>query len=239
MSSNVTDPKVGIIVQARSGSTRLPGKIFKELAAGETVLSYLLARLSTCKLVDCIIVATTTNPQDNSLVEWLKANHYHFYRGDEENCLDRFYQTIKTFEIDIAVRITSDCPLVAPEIIDDMIQYYLNNRQQVDYLSNRQFTNFPEGLDTEIFSFKILEEAAYNADKQEEREHINYYFLNRPSQYKIRYYNHSLGFDYSRFKLSIDTLQDLNYIRSIFVNKNLPFDFSFKELIEVLIEFAN
>ncbi|MBM4053440.1 MAG: acylneuraminate cytidylyltransferase [Planctomycetes bacterium] len=234
MSSNVTNPRVAIIVQARMGSTRFPGKILKEIVGAETVLGYLLKRLSSSKHANKIIVATTTNPKDNVLESWLKKNGYLFYRGNEDDCLDRFYQICAYYNVDIAVRITSDCPLVVPEVVDDMIFYYLNNYHEIDYLSNRQYTNFPEGIDVEIFSTKILTEAAENAVLKKEREHINYYFLNRDTQYRVRYYNHNLGFDYSRFKLSIDTYEDIERVRSLFKEKGLPLDFSLLQLIGVL-----
>lgn len=216
------------------GSSRLPGKVLKELTAGRSVLGYLLERLSNCRQADKIIVATTTNPGDDILVERLQDWKYLYYRGSENDCLDRFHRTCEQFGVDIAVRITSDCPLVIPTITDEMIAYYMNNRTQIDYLSNRQYTNFPEGLDVEIFSRELLEEAAKNALLQKEREHINYFFLERDSQYRIRYYNHNLARDYSCFKLSIDTQHDLDNCRAFFEKKRLPFNFSFHDLIKVL-----
>ncbi|GAX62911.1 spore coat polysaccharide biosynthesis protein F [Candidatus Scalindua japonica] len=218
------------------GSTRLPKKVLMEVVEGYSILGYLLKRLSSGKQADKIIVATTTNNKDDELEEWVKDSGYHYFRGSEADCLDRFYQVIERYGIDIVVRITSDCPLIIPEVVDEMIKYYLNNSTKIDYLSNRQFTNFPEGMDVEIFSREILEDAARNAAKQKEREHINYFFLDRPSQYRIRYYNHNLGVDYSRFKLSVDTHQELEQIRSFFKEKGLPFQFTFKELINVLIK---
>ncbi|WP_261341061.1 glycosyltransferase family protein [Candidatus Scalindua japonica] len=225
-----------MVVQARMGSTRLPKKVLMEVVEGYSILGYLLKRLSSGKQADKIIVATTTNNKDDELEEWVKDSGYHYFRGSEADCLDRFYQVIERYGIDIVVRITSDCPLIIPEVVDEMIKYYLNNSTKIDYLSNRQFTNFPEGMDVEIFSREILEDAARNAAKQKEREHINYFFLDRPSQYRIRYYNHNLGVDYSRFKLSVDTHQELEQIRSFFKEKGLPFQFTFKELINVLIK---
>jgi spore coat polysaccharide biosynthesis protein SpsF len=216
------------------GSSRLPGKVLKELTAGRTVLGYLLERLSNCRQADKILVATTTNPGDDILVEWLEERKYPYYRGSENDCLDRFYRAGKQFDIDATVRITSDCPLVIPAVVDEMITYYVNNRTQIDYLSNRQYTNFPEGLDVEIFSQELVKEAADNAFLQEEREHINYYFLKRDSRYRIRYYNHNLGYDYSCFKLSIDTQSDLDNCKTFFEKKQLPLDFSLHELIKVL-----
>jgi len=234
MFSDAIKPKVGIIVQARLGSKRLPQKIFKQLTPEHIVLEYLLKRLSNCHNYDCLVVATTKNLKDNVLAEWLDENNYLYYRGDEANCLKRYCETCNKFNIDIIVRITSDCPLVIPEIVDEMIGYYLNNRTEIDYLSNRQYTNFPEGLDTEIFSKRIIQEALRYAEKQEELEHINYFFLYRNQKYKIRYFNQNTGFDYSKYKLSIDTKSDLSRIQNLFFQNKLKYNFSFIDLINVL-----
>ena len=237
MSSSGTKPSIGIIVQARLGSTRLPGKIFKELIAGETVLSYLLGRLSACQSADKVIVATTTSSKDDSLARWLKNNGYRFYRGSETDCLDRLHCACEQFAVDIAVRITSDCAFVVPENVDEMIRYYIGNRFEIDYLSNRINTNFPEGLDVEIFTSEMLKHAAAHATLMKEREHINYFFLDRAETYKVRYFNHDLGLDYARFKLSIDTRQDLDQARLLFSEYGLPMHFSFNELTRVLLKY--
>lgn len=234
MSSKDTKKEVAVIVQARLGSTRLPGKVLMDFVGGESVLGYLLKRLSTCKLVDKIIVATTTNPKDDLLEKWLSDRNITFFRGSEENCIERYCGALKKFSAEVVVRITSDCPLVIPQVIDDMIKHYLNNFEKIDYLSNRQLTDFPEGVDIEIFTVKMLEDAHMNAVLKDEREHINNYFLNRPSKYRISYYNHGLGGDYSGFKLSIDTAADLDAARNLFFEKQLPLDFCFADLIKAL-----
>lgn len=236
MSLRDTKPVIGIIVQARMGSTRLPGKVLLKLVDDESVLSYLLRRLLRCRRADKIIVATTTNPKDDVLEDFLKARGCLYYRGSEEDCLDRFYQASSFFGIDVIVRITSDCPLVIPEVIDEMIEYYLKSQMEIDYLSNRQYTNYPEGVDVEIFKRNMLEEAAIDVLQQQEREHINYYFLNRDSNFRIRYYNHNLGYDYSRFRLSIDSQNDIDRICGLFRDKGLPLDFSLEQLVQALTQ---
>jgi spore coat polysaccharide biosynthesis protein SpsF len=230
----MSEPCVGIIVQARLGSTRLPKKVLLALTDGKSILEYLLGRLSSCKRVNKVIVATTDNPQDDVLINFLEKGGHSYFRGSEPDCLDRFYRTAKIHGLDIIVRITSDCPLVVPDIIDDMIDYYLKNSRFIDYLSNRQFTNFPEGLDIEIFTMEMLEDAAIHADSINEREHINYFFLQRDNQFRIRYYNQNYGKDYSRFKLSIDTMDDYEKIVSFFQEKGLSPNFKFPELIRIL-----
>jgi len=231
---NDIKPDVSIIIQARLGSTRFPGKVLAKLANGESVLGYLVKRLSTCRLANKVIVATTTSPKDDKLEEWLKQREIYYFRGSEENCLGRFYQTCRQFKVNIIVRITSDCPLVIPEVVDEMIRYYLDNQDHLDYLSNRQKTNFPEGVDVEIFSFKILADANRNTTNQEEREHINYYFLKRSSDYRINYFNHDSEGNYSNYKLSVDKPDELNQIRKLFEEKELPFNFSMKQLFIAL-----
>jgi len=227
-------PCVGIVVQARMGSTRLPHKVLMDLTDGECILGYILRRLSACHSADKVIVATTDNTKDDVLETFLQKNDYEYFRGSEPDCLDRFNKTAKKFGLDIIVRITADCPLIIPEVVDDMIDYYQKNRNYVDYLSNRQYTNFPEGLDTEVFNRKMLEDATINADLADEREHINYYFLRRENKYRIRYFNHNYRHDYSRFKLSVDTIENYTRIVSLFNEKGLPVNFKFMDLIKLL-----
>lgn len=234
MSSRGTKKDVVIIVQARMSSSRLPGKVLMDLTGKDTVLGYLLKRLKQCRRADKIIVATTINKKDDVLEEWLTKRGYLFVRGSEDNCIQRYQEGVKKFGADVIVRITSDCPLVVPEVIDEMIKYYLDNFQSVDYLSNRQLTDFPEGLDVEIFTSEMLTEACENAISKDEFEHINNYFLNRPSEYRIQYYNHNHGGNYSGFKLSLDTLEDLVRLNKLFSQRHLPEKFSFEELIERL-----
>jgi len=231
--SEDTKQITGIIIQARMASSRFPGKILEEILPGVSMLDYLVHRLRTCRFVDECIVATTTNPKDDELVAHLIKEGVAYYRGSEDDCVARYHGACHDFGIETILRITSDCPMVLPEVVDDMVQYYRQNMQWVDYLSNRQFTNFPEGLDIEIFSSKLIEEAMNEADQQDEREHINYFFLRRPSRYRLRYFNHSLGMDLSRFKLSVDTKEDLSRLQHLF-QKGLHHQFSFKQLTEVL-----
>jgi spore coat polysaccharide biosynthesis protein SpsF len=218
------------------GSSRFPGKVLEEIIPGVSILDFLLQRLNTCRLADMIVVATTENPQDDKLVSWLLQKGVFYFRGSESDCLARYHDTCQAFGIGNVIRITADCPLVIPDVVNDMIRYYKRNIDWIDYLSNRQFTNFPEGLDVEIFSSRMLAEAMCEADKQDEREHINYFFLRRPSRYRIRYYNHNLSIDFSRFKLSIDTREDLFRINHMFQEKGLPHQFSLQQLMEALRE---
>jgi len=233
-SSSAIKLTVALIVQARLSSSRFPGKVLEKITSSENVLSYLLKRLSRCKRVDKIIVATTTSSKDDLLEKYLTQNNYLVYRGSEVNCLERYYEAAKQHKADVVIRITADCPLVIPEVVDEMVAYYLINYKSIDYLSNRQYTNFPEGVDVEVFGSKNLKKAIKSKLRKEECEHINYYFLNRSAKYRIRYYNHTLGGDYSRFKLSIDTPEDLDKIRQLLKKNRLCLNFTLSDLIAAL-----
>ena len=236
MSLKDFSPRVGIIVQARLGSTRLPGKVLLDLVEGHSVLSYLLRRLSSCKRVDCLVVAIPDNVDNDELASLISSSGYRLFRGDETDCLDRYYRAAIANSLEVIVRITSDCPFVVPENVDQMITYYLEHYSEIDYLSNREFTDFPEGLDVEIFNVDALRRAAQEAKDPAEREHINFYFLRHPELFRVRYFRHELGADYSRFQLSIDTDKDLEQARGLFKEGGLPFDFSFEQLMSVLAE---
>lgn len=228
------EPIVSIIIQARMGSTRFPGKVLEMVVGDTSLLGFLLQRLRKCRKANALIVATSISPKDDILAKWLAARDNPFIRGSETDCLGRLAQAARSVSADVIVRITADCPLVLPEVVDAMIAYFLDNRGEIDYLSNRQYTNFPEGLDVEVFSMRLLNEATEKALERKEREHVNYYFLNRPQSFRIRYFCHDLGLDYSRFKLSVDTEDDLERIRSLFACHKLPLEFSFSELMAVL-----
>jgi len=234
MGSSASEQRAGIIVQARLGSTRLPGKVLAELLPGVTVLGLLLERLARCRQARCLVVATSREPSDDRLADWLRQRGIAFFRGSESDCLERCHQAATLAGMDPVVRITADCPLVVPEVVDAMIAYYQANRDALDYLSNRQYTDFPEGLDVEVFSLALLEEAANCAIAARDREHINYYFLERDRRFRIRYFNHGLGRDLSRFKLSIDTAQDLAHIRGLLTAQGLGRDFSLARLAAAL-----
>jgi spore coat polysaccharide biosynthesis protein SpsF len=220
------------------GSTRLPGKVFAALVDGKSVLEYLLDRLASCTKLSQVIVATTTEARDDRLAAWLAEKGTACFRGSEADCLDRLYQAATKFGVEIIVRITSDCPLAVPEVVDEMVVYYLANADRLDYLSNRQFTNYPEGVDVEIFTIEMLRQAAAEATEDREREHINYFFLERPERFRICYYNHGLSRDYSNHKLSVDTQADLDLLINLF-SSGLPHNFTFRELADALDRTGN
>ncbi len=209
-------PKVGIIVQARMGSTRLPGKVLKELAPGKTALSILLRQLSGCKAVDGLVVATSSQPEDKAILDEAARLGAKAYAGSLDDVLDRFYQVATREKYGVVVRITGDCPLIDPEVVDRVVTAFLG-KKGVDYASNVFPPTFPDGLDTEVFSFSRLEEAWKNAKSQLEREHVTPYLHRNPQFSKL---NVPCEKDLSAERWTLDRPEDLAFLQSVF--RHLP-----------------
>lgn len=181
---NISKERFVVVLQARMGSTRLPKKVLKPIL-GRPLLSYQIERLRKAKLVDEIVVATTTDSLDDLIETFCKQEKINVYRGSEEDVLDRYYQAAKTFQAEVIIRVTGDCPLIDPEILDRVIQFYIDARPSYDYVSNTLKRTFPRGLDVEVFSFKNLERAAMEAKRPEEREHVTVYFYRHPELFSL------------------------------------------------------
>jgi spore coat polysaccharide biosynthesis protein SpsF len=210
--NNETKSKVAI-VQARYGSTRLKGKIFKNLS-GKPMLWHVLNRLSYSKLIDKVVVATTTDSLDNNTEDFCKENKIDFYRGSIDDVLTRYYEAALEFEAGIIIRITSDCPLIDPVIVDKMLNEFVNDPNCCDYLSNVVKRTFPRGLDTEIFSFDALEKAFAEAETGSEREHVTQYIYSHPNLFTIK--NYANDVDYSFYRWTVDTEEDFKLIEEIY-----------------------
>lgn len=223
--------KVGVIIQARMGSTRLPEKIMKDIQ-GKTVLEHVIERVGQSKLADEIIVATTTNKEDRVIeLEALRCG-VKAYRGSEDDVLSRYYYAAKDNKLDVVVRITSDCPLIDPEILDEMIQYYL--KSNVDIVSNVGLLltdrTYPRGLDVEIFSFAILEDAFKNAEARYQREHVTPYIYEASDD--SYYYKNSI--DYSKYRLTLDTDDDFKLISEVYKHLyNGVHEFYLNDIVEL------
>ncbi|QNK87244.1 glycosyltransferase family protein [Sporosarcina sp. resist] len=224
--------KVTAIIQARMTSTRLPGKVLKKVL-NKSLLEYQLERVACSKLIDEIIVATTLNESDDAIVELCKKLGVSIYRGSEVDVLSRYYEASKQYNTDIVVRLTSDCPLIEPKVIDQVIQMYL--KQKFDYVSNTQLKTFPRGMDTEVFSSELLESAYYNGIKDYEREHVTPYFYLNKNQYSIGQLIDEE--DNSNYRLTVDTAEDLELI-TIILEKLYPEnkEFNLDEIIKTLKE---
>ena len=220
--------KVIAIIQARMGSTRLPGKVMMKVS-GSTVLEHVITRVAQSKSIDEIIIATTTKLDDDIIVEESKRLGIKYYRGSEEDVLSRYYYAAKENNADVVIRITSDCPLIDSEIIDRMMYKFkeLYDDDKVDYLSNTIERTFPRGLDVEIFLFEILEQTFYNAEKAYEREHVTPYIYESSDKFKVIGYKSDIN--YSHHRWTLDTPEDFELINKIYVklyneNKLIAFD---------------
>lgn len=201
------------IVQARYGSTRLPGKILKEIS-GMPMLWHVINRLSFSKLIDKIVIATTTDFADDKTEQFCKNYKIDYFRGSVGDVLSRYYETAKLFKADIVIRITSDCPIIDPAIIDKMLKHFLSESDECDYMSNVIKRTFPRGLDTEIFTFNALERAMNDAATLYEREHVTSYIYNHADKFKTK--NFSNNKDYSFHRWTVDTEDDFTLIEKIY-----------------------
>lgn len=205
--------KTGAIIQARMGSTRLPGKVMKKIEE-KTVLAHVIDRVKQSKLIDEIIIATTNLEQDSVIESEALNCGVKIFRGSEDDVLSRYYYAAKENNLDIIIRITSDCPLIDPMVVDEIIDYYLkNNYHIVSNAGSESYTRtFPRGFDTEVFSFKILENAFNNAQKKHQREHVTPYIYEE-SDHTFFYTNNT---DYSKYRLTLDTVEDFALITEIY-----------------------
>ena len=215
------------IVQARMGSTRLPGKVLK-VVDGKPLIEILLHRLSNSKRIDKIVLATSENEDNDELANLVGKLGYEVYRGSENNVLDRYYNAANKYQPEIVVRITGDCPIIDPKLVDDVIGFY--QEKKVDYASNTQPPTFPDGLDIEVFSFIALETAFSQASEQSDKEHVTP-FIRRSDQFKRANYLNAVN--YSDERWTVDDLEDFNVIENV-INHFAPnLDFSLREVLEL------
>jgi spore coat polysaccharide biosynthesis protein SpsF len=203
--------KVVAIIQARMGSTRLPGKVLRDIA-GKPMLWHVIERVKRCKTIDQIVVATTVKEEDKQVIELARNCGVETFAGSEDDVLDRYYQAAKRFKADIVVRITSDCPLVDPVIVDKVVGYYTDNIEKIDYVNTAP--SFPEGVDTEVFSFNALETAWRDAKKRYEREHISIYMHENPAIFRLDTIENDE--DLSHIRFTVDRMEDLTAVKEIF-----------------------
>ena len=201
-----------VIVQARLGSTRLPSKVLKDLS-GKPVLYHVLQRIKKTKLVDNIVIATTDLDSDEPLIEYLRENKIDYYRGSSEDVLSRYYESALQYKADIIIRITSDCPLIDPIVIDEIINIYLENNNY-DYVSNTLMRSFPRGLDVELFTFDSLKKSFLKAEQKWEREHVTPYIYTNRDLFNV--YNFANKTDQSFFRWTLDTPEDYQLIKEIY-----------------------
>lgn len=213
------------IVQARMGSKRLPGKVLAPIG-GRPMIALLLERLARAARVDGIVLATSVLPRDNELARAITTLGYPVIRGSETDVLDRYHRAAQQIAADIVVRITGDCPVVDPAIVDDLIE--LRERQAVDYASNIAPPSFPDGLDVEVFTAKALHQACVEATTARDREHVTPYL--RESG-KFTAANLAADADHSGERWTVDGPEDLEVIRHIFGHFAPHSTFAWKDVL--------
>lgn len=202
---------IAAIVQARMGSTRLPGKVMK-LLSDKPMLSHIIDRLKHSKKIDRIIIATTVKEDDKVIVKLSKETGIDVFCGSSEDVLDRYYQSASLFNVKHIIRITADCPLIDPAIIDEIVDYY--QAKNCDYLSNTINPSFPDGLDTEIFSFEALKRVWGEAVAPSEREHVTPYMYNHPEIFKTC--NYANDIDHSGMRWVVDEEVDYRFVTEVY-----------------------
>jgi spore coat polysaccharide biosynthesis protein SpsF len=206
--------KVGIIVQARMTSTRLPGKVLLPVLR-KPLLEYQIERLQRVSTSNEIIIATTVNEADQPIVDLCQRLGVKAFRGSEKDVLSRYFGAAQANELDIVVRVTSDCPLIDPTVIDNVIHRYQADSDNCDYVSNTLERTFPRGMDTEVFPFELLEKVHLEARQPHEREHVTPYIYQNPQRFRLL--NLAYILDESRHRWTVDTLEDFELIRRILV----------------------
>lgn len=218
------------IIQARIGSTRLPSKVLEDIA-GKPMLTRVVNRTSKAKNVHSIMIATTTNPIDDAIAYLCKQQGWAYFRGSEEDVLDRYYQASLTVKATAIVRITADCPLIEPEIIDRVIDKFLSCHPEPDYVSNTLHRTFPRGLDVEVISTNAMAKAWEESKDLASREHVTPYIWRQPDKFVIS--NIKNDVDLSHMRWTVDTAEDLIFIRKVYDNLAAD-DFTWRQVLKLL-----
>lgn len=204
--------RVILITQARMSSTRLPGKVLKEVLE-KPLLEHHIDRLRQVQNAADVVVATTVNSSDDAVVNLCSKINCAVYRGSEEDVLGRYYETARTHDADAVIRVTADCPIIDPKVIERVVQFYIDHTAQYDYVSNTVTRTYPRGMDTEVFSYRALQEAYREAILPGEREHVTPFLYRRPLRYRIG--NVTYHTDVSQHRWTVDTYEDFELVRKI------------------------
>jgi spore coat polysaccharide biosynthesis protein SpsF len=224
--------KTVAIIQARMSSTRLPGKVLK-MAGGRTMLDRMVERVGRAHLVDEVVVATTTETSDDPIVELCSSIGAAIFRGSLNDVLDRFYQAAVIHKADGIIRLTGDCPLIDPVLIDDVVRALVE--QKADFACNRLppplTRTYPIGLDVEVCTFAALERAWKEASEKHEREHVLPYLYSVPGRFKVVQLNYSE--DLGQMRWTLDTPEDLALLEQVYERFSGRNDFSWLDVLEL------
>ena len=221
--------KTVAIIQARMGSTRLPGKVLMEIS-GRSMLAWVVSRTRRARTIDDVVVATSVSLRDDVIAAECNTFGVSIFRGSENDVLDRYYRAADEFQANFIVRITSDCPLIDPAVIDEVVAEFTGN--VVDFACNTLVRGYPRGLDVEVFSRAALEEAWHRADQPHERVHVTPYIHENPDRFKL----HSVQCDndHSDLRWTVDTTADLQAVRGIAEAFGGRDDFRWQDALEIV-----
>ncbi len=222
-------PRTVAIVQARLASTRLPGKVLLDLS-GDTLLARVLHRVQRAKTIDQVVVATTIAAHDDPIALECARLGVSCLRGDEADVLGRYREVAAATNAVVVVRITADCPLIDPSVIDSVVEAF--HRHPVDYASNTQHRTWPRGLDVEVFSRVSLERAWQEATEPWQRSHVTPYFYQHPELFRL--HSVAMPVDHSTLRWTVDTADDLALIRIIYQHLGNRDDFDWREALAVV-----
>lgn len=216
-------------------STRLPGKVLLPIL-GKPLLVRMIERVAASEFAGEIVVATSINKDDDEIEKLCGQEKIKCFRGHLTDLLDRHYQAGKKFGADAVVKIPSDCPLIDPKVIDKVLQFYINNSDKYNFVSNLHPATYPDGNDVEVISFETLEKTWKEADKNFEREHTTPYIWENPDKFRIANIEWETGLDYSTSqRWTIDFEEDYHLIKKIYeeLYPNNP-TFSLNEILDLL-----
>ncbi len=213
--------KINVSIEARMGSSRLPGKVLKKIN-NLTILDIMVNRVKRSTLINDVIIATTINQNDDEIVDWCKKQGISYYRGSEDDVLQRVVDCHTYYNTDIIVELTGDCPLIDYVIMDECISFYLDNKY--DYVSNCVESSYPDGMDTQVYSLEILQKTSAKATLKRDREHVSSYIY-LSGDYTVYTLAAPKHLTRPELGLTLDTLEDFNLIKAILIHfKDLDFD---------------
>lgn len=222
------DMNIVAIIQARMGSSRLPGKVMANIV-GKPMIYQVVKRIRRARTINLVAVATSLHVSDDPIIDLCREENIAFFRGSEEDVLDRFYQAAKFFQANVIVRLTADCPLHDPEVIDSTVKALLEGN--VDFVSGGMKTTFPDGLDAAAFPMSVLERVWRDAILPSDREHVTSYIHCHPKIFRMKtILSHD---DLSHLRWTVDEPRDLEYVRAIYAHLG-DTPFGMKEILDLL-----
>jgi spore coat polysaccharide biosynthesis protein SpsF len=206
-------PRVVASIEARLGSSRLPGKVLADVA-GRPAIGRLVERLRCCETLDDLVLATTTAPADDRLAHWARAHDVPCYRGSEEDVLQRVVEAHQMMQSDVIVEVNGDCTLLDPEIIDMGVTTFLEN--DCDVVANVRKPSFPQGIDVQVFRVSDLRAVAETVSDPAVREHVSLYFYEHPERYRILHLFAPRRWHAPQYRFQLDYPEDLAFLNEIY-----------------------